>query len=212
MSKIYYGGCLMYHPALVILVTGLVFILAFGGLGYLRGHGLSGQLAAEGLAITALFALLAWAANVSLNPIMFLIILYLVSMRTRILLDAGNFFLNAGNIPAAISLYKLALKLWPDSAGRCIAKINIGVAKIRSGAMKEAIAILEEVLEKHKEVIGFRNEAACLFNLGLAYRKAGQKDKAIHCLKEAIELSPDSLYGRRAKELLKELSRSSEEQ
>ncbi len=201
----------MYHPALVILVTGLVFILAFGGLGYIRGYGLSGQLAAEGLAITAIFTILVWVTNFPLNPILFLIILYLTSMRVRILLDAGNFFLNAGHIPTAISLYKLALKLWPDLPSRCIAKINIGVAKIRSGALQEAIAILEEVLDKYKETISFKHEAACLFNLGLAYRKAGQKDKAIQCLKEASELFPDSLYGRRAMELLKKMGRGSEE-
>lgn len=197
----------MYHPALVILVTGLVFILAFGGLGYLRGHGLSARLAIEGLTITALFTLLVWATNIPIHPIAFLIILYLVSMRARILLDAGNFFLNAGHIATAISLYKLALKIWPDSASRCIAWINIGVAKIRSGAIQEAIAVLEEVLEKHKENLGFRNEAACLFNLGLAYRRAGQKDKALYCLREAADLFPDSPYGRRARDLLKELGR-----
>ncbi len=201
----------MYHPALVILVIGLVFILAFGGLSYIRGFGLSGQLAAEGLAITAFFVLLVWATNYPLNPILFLIILYFVSLRARILVDAGNFFLNSGHIPIAISLYKLALNLWPDSASRCIAKINLGVAKIRSGALQEAIAILEEVLEKHKDNLGFRNEAACLFNLGLAYRRAGQKEKAINCLKEAVDLSPDSLYGRKARELLKELGRRMEE-
>ncbi len=195
----------MYHPALVILVTGLVFILAFGGLSYIRGYGLSGQLAAEGLAVTVIFSLLAWAAGISLHPILFLIILYLVSMRARILVDAGNFFLNAGHIPTAVSLYNLALRLWPDHASKCIARINIGVAKIRSGALQEAIAILEEVLEKYKESIGFRNEAACLFNLGLAYRRAGHKDKAVRCLKEALDLYPDSLYGRRARQLLKEL-------
>ncbi len=202
----------MYHPALVILVTGLVFILAFGGLSYIRGYGLSGQLALEGLALTAIFALLAWATNISLNPIVFLIILYLVSMRARILVDAGNFFLNAGRIPTAISLYRLALRLWPDPASRCIANINIGVAKIRSGAFQEAIAILEEILEKYKENIGFRNEAACLFNLGLAYRRLGQEDKAVRCLREALDLYPDSLYGRRARQLLKELGRSPEKQ
>ncbi|MEM3793642.1 MAG: tetratricopeptide repeat protein [Candidatus Bathyarchaeia archaeon] len=202
----------MYHPALVILVTGLVFILAFGGLGYIRGHGLSAQLALEGLLVTALFTFLVWATNISFHPIAFLIILYLISMRARILLDAGNFFLNAGHIPTAISLYKLALKIWPDSTSRCIAWINIGVAKIRSGALQEAIAILEELLEKHKESLGFRNEAACLFNLGLAYRRAGQKDKAVHCLREAADLFPDSLYGRRARELLKELGRSPAEE
>jgi tetratricopeptide (TPR) repeat protein len=201
----------VYHPALVILVTGLVFILAFGGLGYIRGYGLSTQLAAEGLAITAIFTILVWATNFPLNPILFLIILYLISMRVRLLLDAGNFFLNAGRIPTAISLYKLALKLWPDLPSLCIAKINIGVAKIRSGALQEAIAILEEVLEKHKETISFKHEAACLFNLGLAYRRAGQKDRAIQCLKEASDLFPDSLYGRRARELLKEMGRGSEE-
>ncbi len=202
----------MYHPALVILVTGLVFILAFGGLGYIRGYGLSGQLAAEGLAITGFFAILVWATNYPLNPILFLIILYLSSMRVRLLLDAGNFFLNAGRIPTAISLYNLALKLWPDLPSRCIAKINLGVAKIRSGALQEAIAILEEVLEKHKETISFKHEAACLFNLGIAYRRAGLKDRAIQCLKEASDLFPDSLYGRRAKELLKEIGRGSEEE
>ncbi|HDN80180.1 MAG: hypothetical protein DRI61_06445 [Chloroflexi bacterium] len=198
----------MYHPALVILLVGFLFILAFGGLGYIRGQGLSGQLAAEALMVTGVFAGVSWGLNLTVSPLAFLIILYFITMRSRILLDMGNFFLNAGHIGPALSLYRLSLSLRPDAVTRCVAWINISVANIRKGSVEEAITLLEEVLDKHGSQLGLKNEVACLFNLGMAYKKAGQRGRALKCFNQAMELFPDSVYAQKAQQALKELSKS----
>lgn len=198
----------MYHPAMVILAMGFLFILAFGGLGYIRGQGLSGQLAAEALALTGGFALASWSLNLTVSPIVFLIVLYIVTMRARLLLDVGNFLLNSGRIDAALSLYKLSLNLRPDAITHCIAYINIAVAHIRKGEFQEAIDLLEKVLTERREALGLKNEAACFFNLGMAYQKLGKKQKAIGCFSQAMEAFPHSIYAQRAQQALKKLAKS----
>lgn len=198
----------MFHPAMVILVAGLLFILVFGGLGYIRGQGLSGQLAVEALAITGAFTLASWSLGMAINPLVFLLILYLITMRARLLLDMGNFFLNSGHIGEALSLYRLSLKLYPDTVTRCIAHINIAVAHIRRGAFQEAISLLEDVLTRYRDTLGLKNEAACFFNLGMAYHRLGNKRKAISYFNQAVDSFPDSVYARKAEQVLKKLKKS----
>ena len=184
---------------LILLLVAFLFILLFGGLSLLRREGLSNQFAMEVLALTALALLVSWGTGVPLHPLLFLTLIYLISMRSRLLVDLANFFLMRGNQGAAEYLYRLALRLAPDRATRLIVLINYGVLHLRRGNLAEAITTLRKVLAAESQGhLGLKYEAACRYNLALAYRRAGEEAKAICEFNEVIRLLPTSPYAREA--------------
>lgn len=173
----------------------LFFALIFGGLSLLRHEGLSNQFALEVVILTGLALLLSWGLRVIIHPIFFLIFVYLVSMRARLLVDVANPLSIRNKPQLAESLFRLALRLRPDAAARLIVLINYGVTQLRQGKLKEAIELLEEVLRaKPLGTLGPKYEAACRYNLGLAYLRAGEERKAVREFNEVIDLLPGSLY------------------
>jgi len=183
------------NPYLILPLISLFFVLVFGGLSLLRHEGLSNQFALEVLILTGLALLLSWGLRVIINPIFFLIFVYLVSMRARLLVDVANPLSIRGKHQVAESLLRLALRLRPDGVARSIVLINYGVTHQRQGKFKEAIEVLEEVLSaKPSGTLGPKYEAACRYNLGLAYLRAGEERKAVREFNEVIDLMPDSLY------------------
>jgi tetratricopeptide (TPR) repeat protein len=70
--------------------------------------------------------------------------------------------------------------------------------------VEQAIATLEQVLSgaEHPQV-SLKYEAACRYNLGYAYEKAGQDRQAVAQYQETIELLPGSLYAKAAQAALK---------
>jgi len=191
-------------PDLLLLLVACLYILVFGGLSFLRREGLSLQFAIEAVLVTALIFGLRRLANIPISPIVFLILLYLITMRSRLLVDVANLLAERGKYKTAFSLYRLGLAWWPDTSSRLIVLTNRGAAELFSGQVETAIQTLEGVLAvENRPRLGLKYEAACRYNLGQAYAKKGDRAKAVQQLNEVIDLMPSSRYAQAAKATLK---------
>jgi len=191
-------------PNLLLLLVGCLYILVFGGLSFLRREGLSLQFALEAVVVTTLVLGLSWLLNISIHPILFVLLLYLVTMRSRLLVDVANLLAERRKYDAASNLYRLGLAWWPDMSARLIVLTNRGAAELFSGQVVTAIQTLEGVLAvENRPRLGLKYEAACRYNLGQAYAKNGDRVKAVQQLNEVIDLMPGSRYGQAARATLK---------
>ncbi|HEY68877.1 MAG TPA: tetratricopeptide repeat protein [Thermoflexia bacterium] len=190
------------HPSLLILLIGLLYIFAFGALSFMRRQGLSTRFAVEGLVVTGIGAALSYA-SMPVNPILFLIVLYLVTMRVRLLVDLGNWFTSRKEYERALNIHRLALRLWPDLSSRQIVLINQGVTRLRMGEPDEACTLLRDALGDEKPRMGAKYLAAGYYNLGLACRRTGREAEAIRRFNEAIDALPNSIYAHAAQQALK---------
>lgn len=77
----------------ILLLEGLLFVVVFGALSLFRREGLSVQFAFEAIALAAGLAAF---TPLAVNPILFLIILYLATLRVRLLVDLGTLFAQRG--------------------------------------------------------------------------------------------------------------------
>jgi len=191
------------HPSLLILLIGLLYLLGFGALSFMRRQGLSARFAVEGLIITAGGAALVFA-SVPIHPILFLVTLYLVTMRVRLLVDLGNWLTSRGRYDQALGLYQFALRLGPDGVSRQIALINRGVTQLRMQEPDAARLTLEEALADGNVRPGARYLAAGYYNSGLACRRTGREAEAIRHFNQAIDALPNSIYAHAARKALKE--------
>jgi tetratricopeptide (TPR) repeat protein len=186
-------------PNLLLLLIAALFILMFGGRSILRREGLSAQFAVEAVGITGLLVGGTMLLGITLNPIVFLLLLYLITMRSRLLVDAGNLLAQRGKYTAAFRIYDAGLTWWPDMASRLTILSNRGAAELRSGQVERAIGTLESVLAKDvRGNLGLRCEAATRYNLGLAYEQSGQAAKASEQYNETADLMPSSPFARAA--------------
>lgn len=190
------------HPSLLILLVGLLYVLGFGALSFMRRQGLSTRFAVEGLILTGIGAALTYV-SVPVNPVLFLVILYLVTMRVRLLVDLGNWFTSRKQHDRALALFRLALRLRPDAVSRQIVLINRGVTQLRMQEPEAACLTLEQVLADERLRPGARYLAAGYYNLGLAYRRTGREAEAIRRFNEAIDALPNSIYAHAARQALK---------
>jgi tetratricopeptide (TPR) repeat protein len=198
-------------PYLLLLLVASLFILVFGLLGFIRREGLSIQFVLEATLLTAILVGGSWLLGIQLNPFLFLIVLYLVTMRSRLIVDLANLLVQRRRPALAFRLYDLGIAWWPDTASRLIVQANRGAAELHTGQVKEAISTLEQVLsgQEHPQ-LGLKYEAACRYNLGYAYEKAGQDRQAVAQYQETIELLPGSLYAKAAQAALKRRKRRQE--
>ncbi|MCX7671014.1 MAG: hypothetical protein N2439_13210 [Anaerolineae bacterium] len=186
-------------PPLLLALLGLLYVLVFGGLMLLRQQGVSARFAIEACVIIALVVGLAVLTGYALNPAIFLLLLYLLTMRVRLLVDLGNALARRGHLEWATRIYRRAGRLWPDEAGRLLIRMNEGVLAIQRGAPDEAIAILREVLaEARGGYLGPRHESACHYNLAVALLKKGLDAQAAIEFNAVIETWPASEYARYA--------------
>ncbi|MGD2143017.1 MAG: tetratricopeptide repeat protein [Anaerolineae bacterium] len=192
---------------LIIPLVGLVYLLGFGALSFVRGQGLSARFAVEGLIITAIGSGLHFM-SASIHPLAFLIVLYLFTMRVRLLIDIGNWLSARGGSDKALVFYRLALSLGPDFVSRQIVLINRGVAQLHNQDPEGACVTLEEVLDGEDGRIGSKHLAASYYNLGLACRRSGREAEAIRRFNQAIDAWPNSVYGQAAE---RELNRQAKE-
>jgi tetratricopeptide (TPR) repeat protein len=195
---------LTLNPYLLLVLIACLFILVFGGLSLLRRQGLSAQFALESIALTVLLVGGSWLLRIQLSPFVFLIVLYLVTMRSRLTVDLANMFAARRNYNLAFRLYRLSLAWWPDDAARLIVLTNRGAAEVHSGQIDAAIQTLESVLDvEERPRLGLKYEAACRYNLGFAYEKQGDSAKSVQQYNEVIELLPGSAYAQGAQAALK---------
>jgi tetratricopeptide (TPR) repeat protein len=191
-------------PMLLLILTACLFILVFGGLSLLRREGLSVQFALEAVALTILLVGGTWLAGIVLSPFLLLILLYLVTMRSRLVVDIANMLAERKRYDSAFRLYKLGLAWWPDATARLIVLTNWGIAELHSGEVDAAIRTLESVLgAETRSRLGLKYEAACHYNLGYAFEQKGEEAKATAQYNEAIDLLPGSLYAKAAQAALK---------
>ena len=193
---------------LALALIGLVYLLGFGGLSYLRRQGLSVRFALEGLAITALGTGLRYV-GVPVHPLLFLVVLYVVTMRVRLLVDLGNWFAERGQCERALAMYNLGLRVGPDPSSRQLVLINHGVAQLKNEDPESAYETLSRAIVEDEGQLGGHHVAAAYYNLGLACRRSGREAEAIQRLNEAIDGWPNSIYGFAAtKELEKRPARA----
>lgn len=190
------------HPSILIVFVGLMYILGFWALSFVRRQGLSYRFLIEGLVVTAIGAGLALAA-VPVHPVAFLAIIYLVTMRVRLLVDAGNLLASRQQYGRALALFRFALRLGPDDIGRQIVLINRGVVQLRMEEPEAAYVSLQEALADEETRPGAKYLAAGSYNLGLACRRTGREAEAIRHFNEAIDTMPSSIYGHAARQALK---------
>lgn len=191
-------------PTLLSLLVACLFILVFGGLGYIRREGLSVQFALEAVALTILLLGITWLFGVPLSPFVLLILLYLVTMRSRLTVDVANMLVRREQYDLAFKLYRLSLAWWPDPASRLIVLVNKGAAELHSDQLDAAIQTLESALEAEKRPrLGLKYEAACRYNLGYAYEQKGEDAQAVAYYNEAIDVLPGSLYAQAAESALR---------
>ena len=192
----------------MILVVGLIYIVGFGGISLVRREGLSVQFALEVLAITAIVELWIFLTGNYLNPVIFLALIYIVSMRVRLLVDIGNMLSNRGRQRDAIRVLQFALRLFPDKSSRLVALVNMGIVQLRRKNPESAQELFEIVLKDAESGgLGIKYEAACRYNLGLALQRQGKDAEAVSQFSEVAIIYPTSLYGQAAEKAL-EIRRS----
>jgi tetratricopeptide (TPR) repeat protein len=189
-------------PSLIIVLVGVLFLAGFSGLTLARRQKPSLRFLIEGGIITAL-GVAAVLAGVALNPILFLVILYLLTLRVRLFVDAGNLLTARRKYNAALSLFRLALRLGPDAASRQIVLINRGVTQLRMGEAESAYFSLKAVLLDEEARLAARYLAAGYYNLGVACLRTGRQPEAVSHFRKAVEILPGSIYAYAAEQALK---------
>ena len=183
----------------LIIILGFSYAVLFGAMSFLRGEGFSMQFTLEAVVITILVAGGDFLTGSEANPILFLGFIYILTMRSRLLVDLATLFSNRGRQKSAISILQTALRLYPDKPSRLIVLVNMGVVQLRRENPKSAQTLFEMVLEEAKQNgLGIRHRAACYYNLGIALQKQGEEAKAVKHLREAADGFPGSLYSKAA--------------
>jgi tetratricopeptide (TPR) repeat protein len=186
----------------MILLVGLMYIVGFGVISLLRREGLSLQFALEVLAVTAIIEL--WVFLIGyFNPVLFLAIVYLVSMRVRLLVDLANMLSNRGRQRDAIRILQIALRLFPDKPSRLVTLVNMGIVQLRRKNPQSAQDLFEIVLhDGDSGGLGVKYEAACRYNLGLALQQQDKDAEAVKQFSEVTIIYPTSIYGQAAEKAL----------
>lgn len=195
-------------PPMLLLLVGLCYVLVFGGLSWLRREGFSLRFALEAVIITLIVAGLAAFTSFQMNGVFLILLLYVITMRVRLLVDLGTFLGRRGQRDRASSVFELASRLGPDTAGRLILQINQGVLKLQEGDLDEAISRLKGVLEQAGGgFLGAKHECATHYNLAVAYERKGLDAQAVVEFNAALDTWPSSEYGRRAAAALERRSK-----
>jgi tetratricopeptide (TPR) repeat protein len=187
------------NPYLMIFILGIFFILVFGAMALLRREGLSTQFALEALGITAFIAGGSWLLNIPVNPVIFLVIIYLLTMRVRLLVDIANLLSNRGRQRDAMKVLQFALRLYPDHSSRLVTLVNMGIVQLRRKNPESARELFEMVLNGSEQGnLGVKYEAACRYNLGIALQQLGHEAQAAHQFNEVTIVYPNSIYSKAA--------------
>jgi len=187
----------------MIGLIGLLYIVVFGGMALLRREGLSVRFAVESVCITAIFVILVVLTPVQIHPTVFLLLLYVVTLRVRLIVDLANYFARRGKYAQAERIYSFASHLWPDQTSRLILMVNQATLLLQENKLNESITLFTDVLslENHGS-LGVKYEAAAHFNLGIAYLRQNNGSKATIEFNSTIDTWPASLYAQRAQQAL----------
>lgn len=207
----------MLSLPILLLLEGFSFIVLFGVISLLKREGLSRRFAIEGSIFTLVVSALTALTGFQTHPVLFLVLIYLLTMRVRILVDLGSIFARRGQFDLAEKLYNLAAQLWPDATNALILKVNRGTSMLQQKKLDEAILLFKEVLEQSGQgYLGVKYEAATHYNLGVAYLRKNMNADASIAFNAVVDVWPASEFARRAEVALekhrhKNLSSTSKE-
>lgn len=190
-------------PYLVPLLVLLLFVLLLGVLSLLRREPLSARPAAEVLAAGGGVILFCWLLRLRLDPVLLFVLIYLVAMRARLVIEVANALAHRGQLRQASRLYDLASRLAPDTPTHLTVLANQGAALVLAQHLPEAVAVLQQALTQPG--LGAKSEAACRYNLGLAYIRQGERDLGQAQLQQVADLLPGSPFARQAGRALEAL-------
>lgn len=189
----------MFSLPVILLLEGFSFVVLFGAVSLLKREGLSRRFAIEAVIFTLIVSGITALTGIQTHPVLFLILIYLLTMRVRILVDLGNIFARRGQFELADKLYTLAEGLWPDSTNRLILKVNQGTSLLQQKKLDEAIAIFTDVLDHATQGhLGVKYEAAAHYNMGVAYLRKNMDARASIAFNAVVDTWPASEYARRA--------------
>jgi tetratricopeptide (TPR) repeat protein len=184
------------------LLIGALFLGCFTGLAALRRQKPSIRFLVEGGILTGAAVALCFLAK-PVHPILFLVVLYLVTMRVRLLVDLSNVLTGRKRFRAALAVQGFALHLGPDQASRQIGLISRGVTQLRMEDPQAAYFTLKSVLLEEQVKLAVREHAAGYYNLGVACERTGRPQEAERCFRQTIEAMPSSIYALGADKALK---------
>jgi tetratricopeptide (TPR) repeat protein len=188
---------------IMIGLIGLIYIVVFGVMTVLRREGLSNRFAVESLVITAICVILVVLTAVQIHPVVFLLLLYLITMRVRILVDVANLFAGRRNYAQAEKIYDLASRMWPDQTGKLVIEVNHAILLLQRNQLDESVALFTSVLSQaNKGFLGVKYEAAVHYNLGVAYLRKNNPSMATVEFNAVLDTWPASVYARRAQQAL----------
>ena len=186
-------------PPLLLVLVGLLFVLFFGIMSVLRREGISMRFTFEAIVLTAVAAAIVALTGIDFNPVFFILLLYLLTMRVRLLVDLGNLLARRNNHAAAERVYGLSQRLWPDESGRLLVRLNQGVLALHRDRLDEAVTILREVVAASDSgYLGIKSIAAAHYNLGVAYQRQGLDAQASLEFNEVLDTWPVTEYARYA--------------
>lgn len=189
----------MMDLPILLLLEGFSFVVLFGVVSLLKREGLSRRFAIEAILFTIIASGVTVLTRLQTHPVLFLILIYLLTMRVRILVDVGNLLAKRAQFELADKLYRLAANLWPDETNQLIVKVNQATSLLQQRQLDEAIAVFNQVLEQAKQgYLGVKYEAATYYNLGVAYLRKDLDAKASIAFNTVIDIWPASEYARRA--------------
>lgn len=190
----------------ILLLVGFLFTVFFGGLTFIRREGLSIRFAIESVAITLLFSALGFFFKADIEPVLFLLIIYLLTMRIRILIDLANLLSKRKSFNLSSKIYAFTTRLWPDRTNALIIEVNKGTSVLQHGKLDEAITIFKNVLAQTEQgYLGIKYETATHYNLGVAYHRKQLSSLAIQEFDAVIEIWPGSIYARAAAAALEKI-------
>lgn len=191
---------------LMIGLIGLSYIVVFGAMSFFKREGLSARFAVEALILTGIAVILVALTPIQIHPVIFLLLLYIITMRVRILVDLANTLANRGNTQRAEKIYDLAARMWPDQTNAFIVKVNHAILLVHKNQLDEAIASFTEVLSQaSKGSLGVKYEAAAHYNLGVAYLRKESPYLAATQFKAVLDTWPVSVYATLAQKALDRL-------
>jgi len=184
---------------IILLIEGFSYIVLFGAVSLLKREGLSRRFAIEAMIFTLIVSGLTALTGIQTHPVLFLVLIYLLTMRVRILVDLGTIFAKRAQFEQAEKLYNLASSLWPDATNGLILKVNQGTSLLQQKKLDEAITIFNDVLKQAEQgYLGVKYEAATHYNLGVAYLRKNMDARASIAFNAAVDTWPASEYARRA--------------
>jgi len=191
---------------IMIGLIGLLYIVIFGGMALLRREGLSIRFAVEAVCITAIAVILVYLTPIQIHPTIFLLLLYIITLRVRLLVDLANFFARRGRYTQANKIYDFASHVWPDQTSKLIIMVNQATLRLQENKLNDSITLFKDILNQSNQgSLGVKYECATHFNLGVAYLRSDNHSMATIEFNAAIDTWPGSLYARRAEQTLERL-------